>query len=232
MREFVEYVSSFNGKFASQMRGATAEEIAHLQRITGHALPANYREYLELMGHDDDRALGSEEIWTNISEIISFYEENVATGEDCVPDDCIVIGVGGVSVEQVYLEHEGQGRVYDSSDGQKHTLWAESLEMLLYQKAYMRYRRKQFAHTAFYTSSHVEPALGAARDEATRIGFVPQWFSGEVTFCGEMPGATLVINQIAQQGICLLLGAAQFDVVHETALRIAEATGVSLKLVN
>ncbi|KYF69766.1 SMI1/KNR4 family protein [Sorangium cellulosum] len=230
MKSFIEYASRFDPVMPSRIRGATQEEIKKLESISGHTLPPDYRDYLALMGHGDDRIISGYGIRTDITNVILFYEENIATGEDSVPDDCIIIGIGGVSVEQIYLEHQRPGRVFDSADGQKHGMWSDSLEKLLHKQAYMRYRPKQLPCSASYATSNPRRAIDAARTEALRMGFEPQWFSDPITFCGEKSETVLIINQFEHQGLWLRVAAPNFEPLEAVAQRIAEAAAVDLEL--
>ncbi|WP_437965127.1 SMI1/KNR4 family protein [Sorangium sp. So ce260] len=229
MRSFIEYASRFDPAMSSRIRGATQDEIRKLELVSGHSLPSDYRDYLALMGHGDDRTISVDELSTDVSDVISFYEENVATGEDSVPDDCIIIGVDGVIIEQVYLEHQPPGRVFFSSDGQKHGMWAESLGKLLCKHAYMRYRPRQLHYSAAYATANPRPAIDAARTEALRMGFAPQWFSDAITFCGERSGIVIIINQFERQGLLMRVAASRPEPLDALVQRIAEAAAVDLK---
>ncbi|AUX35518.1 MULTISPECIES: SMI1/KNR4 family protein [Sorangium] len=229
MDKLVTYASTFDPTFPSRIRGAGTEEIERLQDLAGHVLPQDYKEYLSLMGHGDGGALSSTEICTDIAEVIAFYEENVATGEDEVPSDCVVIGVGGVAVQQLYLEHEAQGHVFDGADGEKLRLWSESFEKLLHQQIYMQYRPNQLAHSAFYATSDRAPVFNSARAAAIRLGFAPEWFSDKITFCGERSGTVLVLNQLEGQGLWVRIAAERVEALPTIAQSIAEASGVLLQ---
>ncbi|KYF69765.1 SMI1/KNR4 family protein [Sorangium cellulosum] len=229
MRSFIEYASRFDPAISSRIRGATQDEIRKLESVSGHPLPSDYRDFLALMGHGDDRIISNDELSTDVSDVISFYEEVVATGEESVPDDCVLLGVDGVIVEQVYLERQPPGRVFFSSDGQKDGLWAGSLEKLLCKHAYMRYRPRQLRYSDAYATANPKPAVDAARAEALRMVFVPQWFSDAITFCGERSGIVLIINQLEYQGLLMRVATSRPEPLDTLVQRIAEAAAVDLK---
>ncbi|WP_437980748.1 hypothetical protein [Sorangium sp. So ce117] len=230
MRSYIEYASRFDPAMSSRIRGATQDEMRRLELVSGHPLPPDHRDFLALMGHGDDGIISDDELSTDVSDIISFYEENVARGEDSVPDDCILFGVDGVIVEQVFLEREPPGRVFFSSDGQKDGLWAGSLEKLLCKHAYMRYRPRQLQYSATYTTANPRPSLDAVRAEALRMGFATQWFSDAITFCGERSGIVIIVNQFERQGLLLRVAASSPEPLYALVERIAEAAAVDLKI--
>jgi hypothetical protein len=229
MRTFVDYAASFDPAFPSRIRGASPQEIADLEAEAGHPLPDAYRAFLSLMGHGADQLVGGAEVRTDVSELIEFYGENVASGEDQVPDDCIVIGVGGVAVEQVLLEYNHPGRVFEGDSGEKHSLWADSLEKLLYKRVYMRYRPKQLPFSGIFTSAVGDPMMDAALNAAILLGFAPQWFSDSISFCGEAPGAVLILNQFGGQGFSMRIAAKEREQVEVVSRSIVQATGPSLQ---
>ncbi len=114
-----------------------------------------------------------------------------------MPDDCVVIATSGVAIEQLYLEREGLGRVFEGGDGQKTSLWAESLENLLYQLAYMRYRQRSLPYVHEYTSAGKASVSESVREVVRSVGLVETKFSGGAAICAELAGTTLAFSQMA-----------------------------------
>lgn len=227
--KFIDYVTAFNPAFPSRIRGATQEEIARLEQLAGPPLPSFYREYLERMGHGDDELIGRPEPITDITDVITFYEENVASGENPVPDGCIFIGVGGCCTGNVVVERGAHGRVFDTDDGEKDILWAESLENLLYHYAYMIYRPKQFPYDAFYVNTDAKQVVASASMEAAQMGFKPLWFSDAITFCAERDDSVLILSQRKGSGLGMLVGATRWNLPNQIARRLANAAGVKIE---
>lgn len=193
----VAYIEQYVPDFRRRIRGSTSDEIDTLEDAAGHQLPSEYRDFLATMGSDDDRLLSKQDIWTDPPHLLSFYRELVACGESSVPDDCVVIATSGVAIEQLYLEREGLGRVFEGGDGQKNSLWAESLESLLWQLAYMRYRQRSLPYVHEYTSAGKASVSESVREIVRSAGLIETEFSGGAALCAEFAGTTLAFRQIA-----------------------------------
>jgi hypothetical protein len=230
MDDFLKYVTNLDPAFCSRIRGAPRDEIARYQSLVHHEVPQEYLNFLQIMGHNDDNIVGKRAVTTNLADVISFYEEDVASGEEAAPDDCIFIGVGGAATEHLALEVSGLRRVLEASEGKKYKLWAGSLENLLYMSACMRYRHRFFRNSAAYTSLTTGPSLEKIRAELQRRGLVLQWFSDEVSLCAEVPGTLVIANQYEGHGIFLRTAtdgdAHNMDLI---ANRISQVVGVALK---
>ncbi|WP_438032693.1 SMI1/KNR4 family protein [Sorangium sp. So ce204] len=197
MEKIISYIEQHNPGFARRIRGATPDEIDSLEQTAGHPLPPDYRYFLSVMGHDDGQLFGQKGISTDVPSLLSFYRESVATGENSVPEDCIVIAVGCAVIEQVYLEHDGLGRVFEGGEGEKSSLWAKSFRNLLYQNAYMAHRQRWLPHAVMHNSTDQTNLSEDVRAVVRSAGLLELDFSDSVTICAESSSATLAFRQIA-----------------------------------
>lgn len=73
MKELLEYINTFEPAFSKTVHGATAEEVARLERLIKRPLPSNYKSFLGCMG----RSMGSlreEDTDFSIGRLLKFYE--------------------------------------------------------------------------------------------------------------------------------------------------------------
>jgi hypothetical protein len=87
IQEFIALVERYDPDYSQKIRGASLEEIHHLDELAGQSLPASYREFLAHLGKD----MGGldEGIDFRIEHIIDFYE----SGEWSPPQGYILFGV-------------------------------------------------------------------------------------------------------------------------------------------
>src|SRR5689334_159006 len=50
MKELLELIEVFDPSYSKKIRGATEQEIGHLQELVGRPLPEPYKEFLRFMG--------------------------------------------------------------------------------------------------------------------------------------------------------------------------------------
>jgi hypothetical protein len=206
MEQFLAYVAQFEPDFAKSIDGAGEAETSELERLVGMPLPSRYREFLERMGHDTGNLrLGGDASFA-ASELIEAYRKEILAGEIEVPRGSMLIGVGGMLVEEIYLELGGEdGRVlFLAADGNIH-LFAESFEKLLYRTTFVKYRPRCFPFLRTYGSASSRRLLPPAEQMALNLGFDRQWFSDALFFCGERGDAALVISQYEGEGFLIVL---------------------------
>jgi hypothetical protein len=178
------------------------------------------------MGRRDDGLFEYEELDTNVSDVIRFYEE-----EQKVPEGCITIAVGGMSVEQACIEREEPCRVFEVGGGRKTTLWAASLRGQLYQHAFMRRALKHYEHTAWYSTGNRRPVLHLAQAVLDTLELERQWFSDEVSMYYSSDRECVAAGQLADRGFWLRIAIDGPDGARRIPLlarRISEAVGAPL----
>jgi len=183
--DLVEYTSRYYSAFRSRIEGASAEEIDRLERAAGVPLPPDYRRYLELMGRNDDEMIGGYEIEHSAATMIEFYEHDRDAEKYIVPEDCMAIAVGTVSLELVCIELAPPHRVFETWGGVKGDLWAEWLRALLYKAAFFRRARMQRKHTLVYAGDASNERLPRTERFLEDLGFRRLWFSDEIEACYE-----------------------------------------------
>ncbi|APR83938.1 Hypothetical protein A7982_09287 [Minicystis rosea] len=228
VKNFSSYVTAFDPSFPSRIQGATQVEIDELEAVSGHVLPTFYREFLLSMGHKDDGCLSQQDIEADVPALVSYYREAVATGEDEVPRDSIVVAVG-FSIEKLCLEARDGGGLWNCDLATKHKLWAESLENWLFQWAYLKYRTRAFPYFACYSAATRIRFLEPARAEAHRRGFKEQWFSDRVTLCTETSDAVLIVQQMAHDPPAIAIAGRDASGGESFIRHLVQTTGVALQ---
>jgi len=104
---------------ASPIEGASEAEIERVRLAVKGPLPPDYEMFSGSWGTGTMGSLAGGDIATFVEDVLEFYEELVGTGETSVPDDCIVIGVGDLSIDELYLEREAPNRVFGSANDAK-----------------------------------------------------------------------------------------------------------------
>lgn len=72
MKDLIDFVSEYDPDFPRKIRGASEEEIAHLEQLAGRNLPEAYREFLRFMGNGMG-GMGIITISFNIQDIERFH---------------------------------------------------------------------------------------------------------------------------------------------------------------
>lgn len=90
LQEFIQLVERYEPGYSQKLRGASLEEVQHLEHLAGRSLPACYREFLGLMGKDM-AGLQVEGVHLDIDHIINFY----TSGDWAPPEGYILFGIQG-----------------------------------------------------------------------------------------------------------------------------------------
>ena len=207
MRPFIEYVSRYQPSFGSTLRGASQSEIATLASTAQAVLPASYQEFLAVMGHGDGGLRLTFDGSTDISDVIRRYESFAKTGRAAAPPNCILIGLGTLAMEGLcmWLLRGREPSIVFTRDGRVTGLYAESLEKLLYRTAFLKFGIKQFPCATYLASLPPARISETATTIALESGFRTLWFSDPIAFCGEKPGAAIVVNQYDGEGASVVL---------------------------
>lgn len=198
MDQFIKYASEFDPDFESKIKGAAPSEIHELEKLTRIPLPESYRAFLSRFGHGDGGLEIAFDGFTNISDIIEFYNDEIDAGEWEIPPNTIIFGVGGLYINEIGLECRENGqepRVVFVADGKIRRLYAESLPKLLYRRIFEAYMPLLFNMSVELEGENKTPILKKAEDIALKSGFQKHWFSDAVAFCGETPDSALFVLQ-------------------------------------
>lgn len=179
-----------------------------LETLTKDLLPKSYKTFLEYFGQDNGGLNIAYDGTTCISEIIRFYSHYVITGKEKIPDNFLLIGLGEPPAEDVYLERLNVGeRVFLSQEGSLLTLYADSLEQLLYRLAFAIYPMNTLPISRFYTNNDISNQKEYASEIASNLGINKLWFSDSIEFCGECSDTAIIINQYENHGLAIRISA-------------------------
>ncbi len=211
--QFLSYVSRFDPTFLGRIRGAEPAQMAALGRLAGLPLPASYAHFLARMGRDNGGINPTVDGTTDVAELIAYYETEVRGGATAVPAGCVLIGVGAVSLPDVALDcnEEGEPPVVFTDGDEVAGRYADSLEKLLFQIAFGKYRLRTFPWRTFLANSFAGLGRKMVVEEAAALaqaaGFDSCPFSDATTFCGEKADAAVKMTQYEGQGIGISLAA-------------------------
>jgi hypothetical protein len=209
MKAFIAYVSQYDPVFVSEIEAASPEEIATYEKRARYPVPEIFRSYLACMGRRNGKIEFNWDGWYDIRQLISYYDDGISENEDIAPDNCIVIGRGGLSDDVgLLVGGKDEGQVVFINDMTRVAgFCAETFEKLLYKCAFTRYRLRAFPHHAYYNSSYQsvggEFIVPQASAEAEQSGFGKQWFSDKILFCGEREGLAIAFGQKEGDGAFL-----------------------------
>ncbi len=195
MHQFLEYITAFDPDFASRIEGASASEIERFEDVAGGPFPSDYRVFLELMGRKDDAIFGSDDIVSSAAHLTEFYEHDVRSDEVTIPPNCVVFGISGLSIEELFLDRSDPHRVLQLAGEEDETLWASSFRAFLYQQAFARMARLD--HSVVFFSRDAKPRHDRAQRLAEDLDLERQWFSDEVTLCYQSDETRVMVRQFS-----------------------------------
>ena len=232
MEKALKYVSQLDPGFCGNIRSATSQQIAHLESLTNVTIPQCYRDFLAVMGMDTGGLALAAEGTTKITEIIEYYETEVVPGERDLPDQCILFGVGAISIPDLAVNsRDGDTPEVVFTDGDEVTgLYAETLEKLVCAKAFSKYRCSDCLYKASLSASYAElkgeVAIEAVRVAALECGLQTYWFSDRITCCAEMIDAAVYDVQYDGEGIGIRVAGRLQDEVFRIATAVSKSTGI------
>jgi hypothetical protein len=234
MEHYLAYMASFDPGFPARIRGATGEQIAELERLAAMPLPHSYRAFLERMGLNDGGLHIAFEGTTAITEILDYYRTEVLTGERKLPRESLLIGVGAISIPDIALDCRGPGEppvVFTDGD-QFAGLYAKSLEKLLFQTAFAKYRLAVYPWEATYSSSYNEIGKRHLTDVACSVaqacGLQRAGFSDRIACCAEKSDVAAYISQYEGQGIAVAIAGQDRHEVSRIGSEMVRQVGVRL----
>ncbi len=194
MEQLIRYVAQFDPQFPQRIRGASAQEIARLEQLVGFPLPPTYRAFLEAMGQD----MGGLELFVQdtscISDVIEYYQRWVLTGQIKLPLNGIVFWFPDLPHHDLMLQ-SGDGnsepRVYQIEDGEMRGPYADSLEQLLFQRAFVKYLLSPLPYKRWYSNERRTEQLQQTATLIRSLGAHIHTFSDSFTLCVESEGLAL-----------------------------------------
>ena len=205
MKQFLEYVTGFDSEFPKRIRGASAMQIVELERLAGRELPVSYKNFLMTMGENDGGLCLTFDGTTNIEDVLTYYREEVATGNFPPPPDSVLIGFGLSEVFALDCRASGEPPVM-FVDGDTYTrLFAGSLDSLLFNTAFNQYAMSWFPWEVNYVASFADigerDCTPIMPNLARECGLEPLWFSDRVCCCAERLDVRACLTQYEGQGI-------------------------------
>src|SRR5262249_36090215 len=129
-------------------------------------------------------------------------------GEAGAPANCVVIAWGGAGYDEQQLSMtcdpaEGR-RVLVSNADQIVGTYADSLNGLLFRRAFEQYRILSQRARGVFVGKTTQAGLVEAAALAERLGFHGQPFSDSAAYCGEREdGLLLVMDQLPHRGLSI-----------------------------
>ncbi len=239
MKRFIDFVSQYDPNFPAKIRGASPTEIGQLEQLVGYQLPAFYRDYLSYLGHNHGGINIAFEASADIGSVIEYYQESILSNMQELPQNSIVIAAYGSPLNQISLQFNDSSTseepIVNLSDGAEiESFYAESLEKLLYQVAYLKYQPNLFSISVSYTSvilprGTIDERAKIARQVVLELGFEQRWFSGTVIFCADRKNeASIWIVQAEDGGPTAKISAWTRQTVEEIGQLLVERAGMKI----
>lgn len=169
------------------------------RRLTGFSLPADYLEFLQIMGSKTPLDF-TYDATSELAEVLEFYEITIADNER-LPANCLLIAVNGYHTEGIALEcatdengNTTSAAVYATSGEElQYRRLADSLIKLLFRRAFEHFGAAHLPLTATYTGISKEPILNRIADMFKQKKWHKHWFSDSVALCLTSPNNDFVL---------------------------------------
>ena len=197
IHEAVAYAGRFDPLLPSRAAGASPGDIAELERLAGRPLPPIYVAFLLRLGANHGGLNVAFDGTTNIGEVLGYYRNLVKYQTPPLPPGLFLIGWGGQGAH-VGLRQAGTTGpevVFLDDDDEVVGLYAESLEKLLYQTAFDKYRWRTFRATALYSSSFESIGKRDQMPKAREIAHSARIYRGGVF------GLSALLRRFRGQGV-------------------------------
>jgi hypothetical protein len=224
--DLVDYVEHFDPDVREHLEGASPEEIAELERLSGLPLPDSYRAYLEAMGRSSGGILYDFKAHLDIGEVLELYRDSDPSDR---PEGCLMIGRGIMGMfEELSLRPmpEGEPQVVRSDDDQIGPPIARSFPRLLLQQAFLRYELGTYPVRQEYGLQRKLHTLQRVQRAATAVKFAPYWFSDGYNFCGWAEGAAVGARQLQGAPGWLIVGGVDSEVTARLSDALDHALGM------
>lgn len=224
----IRYAEGLDSAYSSRLRGATTQEVGHLERLTGRTLPKSFKEFLSRMGQSDAGLRVHPDGSSAIGTIIGIYQRFSGRPNTVIPHGCILMGMGGSWELALDMARPEDPAVVISIDGRVDRKLADSLTHLLFRRAFQRFRLERAAHRRSFSASTPAPAPAALLEG---LGFKLLPFSDSTVACAEREGAA--IQAETRAGRCLVkAGLADPTGFGELRLALEKALGAGVEETN
>ena len=207
MNEFLAYTDTLVPTFRHSIAGATADEMRELAAYAGPARPPMYDAYFAHMGRSDGGLRPVLDGKSTISAVLDWYRRGIMPGRTSIPEGCILVAVGIIAFDCLCIDisEDGRARVRYTSGTERRRLLAESMEHLLYRNAFVALGWGTLPHRGVWYNETDDGMVDVYGRQFEEWRFERHWFSDEVGFCGERPGARVYVQQIEGQAAIVQL---------------------------
>lgn len=224
----IEFVTRFDRQFPAEIRGASAEQIAELERWSGGPIPPSYREFLGRMGEDPS--------WLEIGQgdpaVAGILQHYRGRGSS-YPGYVLIAVADQDPYFNAYLEvAENPPRVVAFPDGrdlaktleQFRSPLAGSLEDAVCSRVFLHHRLLLMPHQELrFVSAEAGAVPESVRDTLARRGMESHWFSNDWTHAAESATAAIHAVRPGTDTLTVRIGAesgAELNDLCEQLLRI------------
>jgi hypothetical protein len=235
--EFIVRAAQWSPGFPERIRGATSQEIQVLTELVGFPLPEVHAQFLARMGHGDGGAHLAMEGSMDITDVINQYifekeeRERLETSEWDSPSDCILLEADRVLMDIALKVAPGREPRVVFSKIRAEYLCAESLVGYLGRRAFDAFRcmslRYRLAYGSSYLSVGERYVVGDARRILLGLGFVEEWFSDSVSFCGERADVVVIATQFENSGLSVLVSSQDFKRAEEVGTALSKEININ-----
>ncbi|MBV8819410.1 MAG: hypothetical protein JO022_13715 [Acidobacteriaceae bacterium] len=155
--------------------------------MANRPLPQCYVEFLEHMGHSDGGLDLAYDGSCDINAVVDYYRDLAMKEVLPPPPNCLVFATGDPVIGQIFLEEVDGGppRVMIGIDGQIDRPYRESLENVLYSRAFIKYEFAASRFVGFYLDKKKRNLVPMAKEIAESQGFEVQRFSDSEALCAK-----------------------------------------------
>lgn len=203
----IEYVSRYDSEFATRIVGFHPRRVEAFETMIGVCLPPAYRQYLLTMAKDTGGLPLFFEASPNLETLIDTYRRLAEYGIGRLPEGHILVASGGLGPEQFLLQIAGDhpGALFAFSGTEVYGRYADSLESLLYTKAFAVFRARAFATKQLYRAGDLRPRLAAVRELSRLCGFQLEPYSDSLAICATRDDCLLLARQFKNEPCWLQL---------------------------
>jgi hypothetical protein len=225
---FVEYATALDPSWPQRTQGASEDQRAALRRYVGAPLPGLYDAFLARLGENTGGVRFCGDTSTRAVDVLGYYAEASAQEPSWIPADSIVIGVGGVALQEVSL-HPASVPIPPVvlSDGDTiNQTYAESFAHLLYRMAFREFSVRRARMRAGYASRELKPRNDALSQAVEEMGFERQWFADDISYNAVFQNLKVSSFQVAEQPFAMMVAGPDEASVLSVGDRIAARLGI------
>lgn len=205
--KLVAYAAALEPQFPQRIAGAPRSDMLELARYAQISLPDAYYGYFSRMGRSSGGIQLVSDGVSSFSEIFARYRDTIVPGTTKLPPGCLLLAMGQIAFRFlcVDLSEPGVEPVRFTSSTERKAILAESLEKLLYRQAFLTFGLKLHACYGIWSNTDDPQGVASFGRELERFGFLRQWFSDAVGFCGEREDARAYVEQTEGQATTVQL---------------------------